>query len=157
MQRWNVHISGMRGKSKMTFHKALRKYGCDVWDHEILEEVTTKIQANKRETWWIAHFDSMNPSKGYNRHVGGSGGQMPESSRKRTGEKLKGRPKSLEHRERMRESAKRYWANAPKTDTRREQLIQRNRSTEGRAKSVAAQKRRWKKWRETKALTSKSN
>ena len=35
---WNSHLSSVRQGSKFRFHSAIRKYGVDDWDFEILYE-----------------------------------------------------------------------------------------------------------------------
>ena len=52
------------------FYRALRKYGADVFTYEILEVVPVE-DLNKREIYWIDHFDSY--KNGYNETTGGKG------------------------------------------------------------------------------------
>jgi hypothetical protein len=81
-QRWNQHIytakSAKSGRSH--FVNALRKYGKDAFDHEVLEVHGTLEEANEAEARWIEHFDSTNPEKGFNLAKGGE--HVPHSIRK---------------------------------------------------------------------------
>jgi len=62
------------------------------------------------------------------------------------GSKLKGKPKSPEHRIKMSEAAKAYWKNIPEDHIRRRLLIEQNRSTESCKRSSKIQNRRWEKY-----------
>ena len=53
------------------FWRAIQKYGWDNFQHEILFEGLTKEEAEQKEIELIAHYDSTNPSKGYNITAGG--------------------------------------------------------------------------------------
>lgn len=53
------------------FHKALRKYGYDNFDFEILEECS-KEELNEREIYWIKYYSSY--KNGYNATPGGENG-----------------------------------------------------------------------------------
>lgn len=61
--------SGYQGCSH--FYKAIQEYGWENFEHFILEEGLTSAQADEREKYWIAVFDSTNPKKGYNIKTGG--------------------------------------------------------------------------------------
>lgn len=52
---------------------AIRKYGWNSFDHEILEEGLTEDEAKERECFYIAMYDTMNPEKGFNVTAGGDG------------------------------------------------------------------------------------
>ena len=54
--------------SNMPIHKALRKYGEENFDIEILEECP-KEKLNEREKYWIKYYDSY--TNGYNANLGG--------------------------------------------------------------------------------------
>jgi len=78
--------------SQLAFACAIRKYGINVWTHEILQKITTKEDANANEIKWISYFDSTNPLKGYNKHAGGTGGCMSDESLKKWVVNLKENP-----------------------------------------------------------------
>jgi group I intron endonuclease len=70
--RWRQHVSG-HSKCRV-FCAAIRKYGPDVFDHEVLEECTTQESANAAEAKWIAALNTVAPN-GYN--LDGGGGVAP--------------------------------------------------------------------------------
>lgn len=51
------------------FHQAIRKYGIDNFQFEILEECKDRNSANKQENYWINKLNSMTPN-GYNNSEG---------------------------------------------------------------------------------------
>ena len=141
-KRWLGHISSAIMECTFHFSNAIRKYPLESWTHEIIEEgILTKKEANMREIYWIEYFKSTDPLSGYNMTKGGEGGQT--CTTEQLSLRMKGKPKTREHRQRMREAAERYWANAPKTDVRREKLAERNRSIEGREKAAIGQQKYW--------------
>lgn len=69
-ERWNKG----RGYSRGTpIREAIRKYGWENFQHEILCEKLTRLGAERLEKAFIAHYDSSDPEKGYNRFLGGLG------------------------------------------------------------------------------------
>ena len=73
-KRWNQHVytaSKLAKKGWSHFANAIRKYGKDAFDHEVLEVCDTLDEANAAEEKWIEHFDSRNPEKGFNLKRGG--------------------------------------------------------------------------------------
>ena len=69
-------IDGWRyEKSAPIFWKAIKKYGWENFDHEIIEEhITTIEKANEREQYWIKYYDCCvldGKDKGYNADRGG--------------------------------------------------------------------------------------
>jgi group I intron endonuclease len=72
--RWNQHVytaSKLAKKGWSHFANAIRKYGKDAFDHEVLEVCDSLEEANAAEVRWIKHFDSTNPEKGFNLKKGG--------------------------------------------------------------------------------------
>src|SRR5690606_35668330 len=90
---------------------------------------------------------------GYNMNYGGAGGRMSDDVLIRVSKKLRGKSKSHEHRQKMQEAAKRYWAQAP--SSRRQQLIEKNKSDEGRKTASEAQKRRWQDPAQKEAMSKR--
>ena len=64
--RWQ---SGRGYSRQPKFYRAISKHGWDAFDHEILEHCESLAEANFRECYWIAYFDSVNT--GYNSSNGG--------------------------------------------------------------------------------------
>lgn len=54
------------------FYHAIQLYGWDNFTHEILETVLTQEEADEKEKYYIALYDSTNPLYGYNLSIGGN-------------------------------------------------------------------------------------
>ena len=67
-ERWRKNGYGYRTQPK--FYNAILKYGWDNFEHIILETGLSKEEADKKEVYWIAYYDSMN--NGYNLCSGGN-------------------------------------------------------------------------------------
>lgn len=70
-KRWKANGNGYR--CQPVFWRAIKKYGWDNFEHEILEENLTLEEALHLESEYIKLFDSNNPKHGYNRNSGGFG------------------------------------------------------------------------------------
>ena len=76
----SINIEARKGKHRRNakdgrasyFYSALRRYGEEVFDFEVLEECTEE-QLDKREKFYIAKYNSLMPN-GYNMTEGGTGG-----------------------------------------------------------------------------------
>ena len=93
-QRWRKHISEAKyeesGKRKHNyFHNAIIKYGEDNFIIELIEEVNSKDELDKREDYWISYYDSTNKSKGYNLMSGGQSGIKSDETKSILSEKKK--------------------------------------------------------------------
>jgi group I intron endonuclease len=73
-KRWQGHLSSSFKKdSSAPFHNSIRKYGPDVWVHEVLEAHIVNIDmSNERETFWIEKFRTNEKEFGYNCDSGGA-------------------------------------------------------------------------------------
>ncbi len=72
---------GSNYKKNNYFYNAIKKYGWDGFDHEILAYNLNKDEANEMEIYYIKKFDSTNPEKGYNIAPGGNAGVLAESTK----------------------------------------------------------------------------
>ena len=105
MRRWNTHCKNTRAD---LFARAIKKWGIDVWDHEVLDVVSHLETAKQVERMWIAQRKTcvFASGHGYNMTRGGDGGGMlghvpsPEH-REKLSAALKGKPKSAEARKKM--------------------------------------------------------
>jgi len=96
-ERWQQHCKDARLGSNFYFHKAIRKYGLDVWDHEVLEECSYvhEHEIGDREIHWIAKLGTTIDKNGYNMTHGGISrltvwsDEMKDFHRKRTSEGTK--------------------------------------------------------------------
>ena len=86
--RWGYNGHGYNQYGQKKFWNAIKKYGWDNFDHEILEKnIPTPEEANEREKYWIEQFDSF--KNGYNATIGGSGAtghKVNEKARRKMGE-----------------------------------------------------------------------
>lgn len=68
------HIyESFEGNSKLLFHKALRKYGEDSFSWDIIDYADSQDELNKKEIYWISHYNSFGEN-GYNLTNGGASG-----------------------------------------------------------------------------------
>lgn len=77
-RRWNAHLRGAVNGSQYLFPAAIRKWGSgdDIWDHQVLEVMTTLAGVKHAEVLWIAEcrtFAGDKNSCGYNQTRGGDG------------------------------------------------------------------------------------
>lgn len=54
------------------FYAAIQKYGWDNFEHTILETNLSSEEANDKEVYWIAYYNSFNENYGYNLTPGGN-------------------------------------------------------------------------------------
>lgn len=98
-QRWKEHVdSTCDGRTLL--YRAMRKYGADSFERQVLEECTTFEQLDERERHWIAELVTLKPN-GYNMTLGGQGChgyRHTVETRKHLSEINKGRVFSDEHR-----------------------------------------------------------
>ena len=76
--RWK-HGEGYRESKK--FYNAIQKYGWDNFEHVVLESELTLNQANEREAYYIALYDSY--KNGYNATIGGSNSAKTSEHKKK--------------------------------------------------------------------------
>ena len=68
-QRWR---KGNGYRHSPHFMSAIKKYGWDAFEHEILYEGLTQKEAEEKEIQLIKEYDSTNPQNGYNCDSGGN-------------------------------------------------------------------------------------
>ena len=81
------------------FHNAVRKYGFDSFDYEVIERVDVSI-LDQKEIYWIAYYKSNNRQFGYNLTTGGEGSRgykYTDEQRKNRSEQSKGNKSFLGH------------------------------------------------------------
>ena len=81
-----------KASNNSLFHRAIRKYGFENFDYEVLERVDKSL-LNEREIYWIQYYDSTNKDIGYNLTSGGegtSGYTYTDEQLKRRSEQSKG-------------------------------------------------------------------
>lgn len=75
-ERWRVHLKMARLGSQQLFHKAIRKHGTQPWEHRVLQECSSEIDAKLAEVRLIEEHASYaydHPETGYNLTRGGDG------------------------------------------------------------------------------------
>lgn len=103
--RWYKHCSDVNAGSHFALHNAIRKYGKDNFQVEILETVDDVEVLKEREIYWIGFYSSYDRSKGYNLTLGGDGtfGRYHSNETKdKIRQKATGRKYSVEAKEKMR-------------------------------------------------------
>lgn len=76
-KRWYKHLIDAKKGSKLPFHRALKKYGSEMFSFEVIAEVSRNTEKelfyllDKLETYYIGYYDSIN--WGYNLTDGGGG------------------------------------------------------------------------------------
>lgn len=72
--RWQTNGNGYRKQEH--FWRAIKKYGWNNFDHEIIASELSKEDACKLEQELIAKYDTRNNTKGYNKSIGGEAGAL---------------------------------------------------------------------------------
>lgn len=93
--RMNQHRNDKR---HTPFARALRKYGVDGFDWQIIAYADSQKELNEKEAYWIRALKTQCP-RGYNLAAGGRNGKHSEATKRKIGNALRGRKKSAEHRE----------------------------------------------------------
>jgi len=99
-ERIQKHISQAKAGGGFIFAKALRKYGSESFEWEILSEHPDQEALDAAEIEAIEWFNAIGP-KGYNIREGGSRGPHTAETLKQISEKLKGKPLSEEHKQKI--------------------------------------------------------
>lgn len=88
--RWQVHLWDAKKGSKVTFHKAIRKYGESSFELEILSTCSSLEEMNNLEVLWIITLASCDRQIGYNMGFGTAGGygDKPLEERRKIAKKI---------------------------------------------------------------------
>lgn len=95
--RKSAHKSAAKHKSKLVFHNAIRSYGWENFEWEVLEQSDDKeYLLNERERFYIEKYNTFYLNEqGYNMTMGGEatlGHVMSEETKRKISEKKKGKP-----------------------------------------------------------------
>lgn len=82
--------------------RAIKKYGRNNFNVELLEFCESKLELNEREVFYIAYYNSTNSDIGYNIATGGQGGDLGPEVNKRISKAVTGIPCSEEKKEKLR-------------------------------------------------------
>lgn len=138
-RRWH---GGSAYRNNAHFYAAIKKYGWEAFQHDILAEGLSYEEACRLEIALIAEYQSTDPEHGYNRSPGGDkttlGYTFSQESRARISKALtgkrKGVPHTPEHRERIRTALLGRSATQGTRDKLREALGDRFQTATARAK-----------------------
>lgn len=78
-ERFNRHIKealSSKGQDCYILHKAIYKYGADQFTVEIIDSAESLKEINEKERYWIKFYNTLDKDKGYNRALGGDGGDI---------------------------------------------------------------------------------
>lgn len=162
--RWDQHkLAALRYRSRQLFCKAIRKYGVDAFDWEVVQWFDTDAEAKQAEIYWIDRLNTnaLRGGHGYNMTDGGDGLTGPQSPELRgkinealrrpdVREKMsawqRGRLLSEEHRTNIRDTMRSPEARQKMSEIKRKLFasghVQRH-SPEAKAKISAARKKYW--------------
>ena len=141
-RRWH---GGSAYRNNPHFYSAIKKYGWDNFQHEILAQGLTFEAACEMERALIAQHCSTDPKRGYNRSPGGDkttlGYRYSEESRERISQALigkrKGIPHTPEHCEHIRQALRGHTASEATREKLRQSLGDRFQTAEAREKQKA--------------------
>jgi group I intron endonuclease len=98
VKRWTEHKTlALKNKDNRPFYNAIRKYGTDCWNIELLEQVSTKDIGKQKEIEYIELYQTYNA--GYNATRGGDGNndiKMSAESNRARSIALKGKSKNYD-------------------------------------------------------------
>jgi len=78
------HLYNSRKGNERPLYKSIRKHGEENFLFEVVENGISLELINEREKFWVSHYDSFNPEKGYNLTSGGSRGtEISEETRRK--------------------------------------------------------------------------
>lgn len=103
-RRWGKDGDGYKRSSY--FYNAIKKYGWDNFEHEIIASNLTKSEADNFEKLLIDKLDLRNPDNGYNLKEGGSNGRPSEISKQKMKNSHVGKTLSEEQKRKISESNK---------------------------------------------------
>lgn len=119
-QRW---LSGRGYDCNLHFSNAIKKYGWDNFEHEVLFDSLSKEEAEQKEIELISYYDSTNPEKGYNHSLGGNSiGKHSEITKQLISQKNKGKERSEEFKKRLSEAH----LGKPKSESMKNKLSERS-------------------------------
>ncbi len=106
--RKTEHVNdALNNTDNFYFTRALKKYGVDNFDWDIIDECDDIDELNRLEVYYIGYYDTYD--NGYNLTIGGegiNGYEHTEEAKEKISQIHKGKPKSKEHRQKLSESEK---------------------------------------------------
>ena len=103
-KRWG--LQGQRYNTCTHFNYAIKKYGWENFEHEILFDGLTSEEANEKEKELIELYKTTNDEFGYNIKYGGKNGSMPDIVKQKISIANKGKHHSEETKRKLSEANK---------------------------------------------------
>ena len=140
-ERWKEHLYAAKVRQgSPALGAAIRKYGADAFDHQVLEVVSTKADANEAEARWVKQLNCRVPY-GYNITAGGDGPDfIHEDTKRRIGEASRARLQAMTPEQRAAYFATNIHVWTPERKVRQ---AARAKSTTVREKVSSSQKKFW--------------
>lgn len=110
--RWNDHLKFYKSNQRKVLYFAMRKYGIENFSYEVVDEADTIEDLIDKEIYYIDFFESYQKETGYNRTLGGDGGDTFS---------VRSVESQNQTREKMKTSALEWWANID-SDSRKDLL-----------------------------------
>ena len=110
-----------KGDKRSAFQFALLVESFSSFTWEQIDTAETKEELDEKEKQWIAHYESMNPEKGYNQQYGDFGRKQSAVTKRKLSEINKGKIHSAETRKKLSEALKGR-KKAPFTEEHRRKL-----------------------------------
>jgi group I intron endonuclease len=79
-------VRAIKGDRRGAFQIAILEEGFSKFSWEQIDQAETQAELDQKEIYWIAHYDSTNPEKGYNGRGGGTDRTPNEQTRRRMSE-----------------------------------------------------------------------
>jgi group I intron endonuclease len=95
-----------RHGAKTYFHCAIRKYGFDSFEWDIIDSAKNIKELNEKEKYWIKFYNSLNTKNGYNIEHGGDNKIPVQSTRDKISKTQKGRTRSDEFKKKISNATK---------------------------------------------------
>jgi group I intron endonuclease len=111
-RRWKDHLKFYQHNKRKVLYSAMRKHGIENFSVDVVEEVETFGELLDREIYYIDLFQSHQTGIGYNRTLGGDGGDTFS---------VRSVESQNQTREKMKASALNWWANID-SDSRKDLL-----------------------------------
>ena len=111
------------------FYAAIKKYGWENFDHEILLSGLNREEADQKEKELIAFYKSSNRHFGYNIESGGHCNEVSEETRRKISKALTGKKASEETKEKLREihrGEKHNWYGKPLSEETKRKIGEAN-------------------------------
>ncbi len=100
-ERKKSHRRDTKNGDQVYFHRALRKYGTENFDWQVIDQAETDQELDDKEKYWVQFYKSFDPQFGYNLTKGGDGGSPNEETRRKIGTANKGKIRSIEVKEKL--------------------------------------------------------